>query len=37
MIINGAEYEVRYIMLDGPLEAKNVLLVVYADIQEKKA
>lgn len=37
MIVNSTEYEVSYVMFDGPLEPKNVLLIVYGNIQEPRA
>lgn len=34
MLINGVLYQNKYVMYDGALEQKNVLVIVYADIKE---
>lgn len=34
MVVNGKEYEVEYIGLDGPINAENVLLIVKGKIEE---
>lgn len=36
MIINGKHWKVRYVGLDGPLEAEQVLLIVKGDLEENK-
>ena len=36
MVINGKTWNVRYVGLDGPLEAEQVLLIVRGDLEENK-
>lgn len=36
VIVNGKVWKVRYVGLDGPLEAENVLLIIRCDAEENK-
>lgn len=35
MIINGLQYETSFMLYDGALDQKNVLVIVYGDLNQK--